>query len=124
MVFCSHQQRRRLSLSHEIENFLYLRSKGYNIFSIGVDNPGIEDHAVMSLAIMEGRTILTFDRDYGELIFKHNFKPKNGVIYFRLDKYKADEPGKILEDLINKKEFDFESALTVVDKNRIRQRIY
>ncbi len=34
----------------------------------------------MTIAINEERTILTFDRDYGELTFKHNYKPEKGVI--------------------------------------------
>ena len=107
-----------------IKSSHYLKSKGFDITSIGADNPSIQDHAVMTIAIREARTILTFDRDYGELIFKHNYKPQKGVIYLRLDEYKADEPGKIIEELINKKEFDFENALTVLDKNGIRQRRY
>lgn len=107
-----------------LKSILYLRNNGFDISSIASDYQGIEDHAVMKLAIKEGRTILTFDKDYGELIFKYNFKPQQGVIYFRLDKYKPDEPGRILEALINKKEFDFARALTVVDKSGIRQRLY
>ena len=78
----------------------------------------------MGIAIKEERIILTFDRDYGELIFKNNHRPKKGVIYLRLDEYKAGEPGKIIEELINKKEYDFDNALTVLDKNGIRQRRY
>jgi predicted nuclease of predicted toxin-antitoxin system len=78
----------------------------------------------MTIAIREQRTILTFDRDYGELIFKYNYKPERGVIYLRLDEYEADEPGKIIEDLINRNEFNFDNALTVLDKNGIRQRGY
>ena len=107
-----------------IKSILYLRSKGFNISSIGTDNPSIQDHAVMTIAIREERTILTFDRDYGELIFKYNYRPTKGVIYLRLDAYKADEPGKIIEDLINKNEFDFDNSLTVLDKSGIRQRKY
>ena len=107
-----------------IKSIHYLKSKGFDITSIGVDNPSIQDHVVMTIAIREVRTILTFDRDYGELIFKHNYKPQKGVIYLRLNEYKSDEPGKIIEELINKKEFDFDNALTVLDKNGIRQRKY
>ena len=107
-----------------IKSILYLKSKGFDISSIGTDIPSIQDHAVMTIAIKEERTILTFDRDYGELIFKNNYKPQGGVIYLRLDEYKADEPGKIIEELINKKEFAFDNALTVLDKNGIRQRKY
>ena len=107
-----------------LKSILYLKSKGFDITSIGTDNPSIKDNVVMGIAIKEERTILMFDRDYGELIFKHNFKPKKGVIYLRLGEYKADEPGKIIEDLINNKEYDFDNALTVLDKNGIRQRKY
>ena len=107
-----------------IKSILYLKRNGFDIISIGIDNPSIQDHAVMTIAIKEQRTILTFDRDYGELIFKYNYKPQRGVIYLRLDEYEADEPGKIIEELINRKEFDFDNALTVLDKNGIRQRRY
>ena len=67
---------------------------------------------------------MTFDRDYGELIFKFNYKPKQGVIYLRLEQYEPDEPSKLIEELIVKNEYNFENALTVVDANGIRQRKY
>jgi predicted nuclease of predicted toxin-antitoxin system len=107
-----------------LKSILYLKSKGFDISSIGTENPSIQDREVMAIAITEDRKILTFDRDYGELIFKHNYKPQKGVIYLRLDNYAADEPGKIIEELIYKKEYDFDNSLTVVDKNAIRQRKY
>jgi predicted nuclease of predicted toxin-antitoxin system len=107
-----------------LKSVLYLKSKGFDVCAIGVDNPGVQDSVVMSIAISEERTILTFDRDYGELIFRHNHKPPKGVIYLRLDEYKPDEPGKIIEELILKNEIDFANALTVFDKNGIRQRKY
>ncbi len=81
----------------------YLKDKGFDIKAIGVDNPSITDKLVMEIAISEERTILTFDRDYGELIFKNNYKPQKGVIYLRLQQYEADEPGKLVEALINNK---------------------
>ncbi len=65
---------------------------------------------------------MTFDRDYGELIY--NYKPRKGIIYLRLNDYKADEPGEITEALIDKKEYEIDNFLTVVDKNTIRQRKY
>ncbi len=57
------------------ENFpkasvLLLRSLGYDITSIGEDNPSISDQSVMEIATAEERIILTFDRDYGELIMQ------------------------------------------------------
>ena len=102
----------------------YLKEKGYDVVSIGMDNPGITDAEIMTIAINEERTIMTFDRDYGELIFRYNYKPQKGVIYLRLDEFKPQEPGMIIEDIITNKEIDFTRALTVVDKNGIRQRKY
>lgn len=107
-----------------LKSILYLRSKGFDIRSIGTDNPSIKDHEVMALAIEEERTILTFDRDYGELIFMYNYHPQKGVIYLRFEEYQPEEPGKVIEELINKNEYDFNNALTVLDKNGIRQRRY
>ncbi len=52
------------------KSIYYLRDKGYDILSIGIDNPSIRDAEIMTIAINEERTILTFDRDYGELIFR------------------------------------------------------
>ena len=78
----------------------------------------------MAIAIAEERTILTFDSDYGELIFRYNYKPEKGVIYLRLDEYDPIEPGLIIEEIITNNQIDFTRALTVVDKNRIRQRKY
>ena len=106
------------------QSIYYLRDKGYDVYSIVIDNPSITDSEIMHIAINEERTILTFDRDYGELIFKHNYKPDKGVVYLRFAEYKPIDPGLIIEELIQNHELDLTRALTVVDKNGIRQRKY
>jgi predicted nuclease of predicted toxin-antitoxin system len=106
------------------KSIYYLRDKGYDILSIGIDNPSIRDAEIMTIAIDEERTILTFDRDYGELIFRHNYKPEKGVIYLRLVEFEPHEPGLIIEEIITNIYIDLSRALTVVDKNGIRQRKY
>ncbi len=57
--------------------------KGYNVRSIDIDNPSIMDFEIMNITINKGRIFLTFDLDYGELIFRYNYKQENGVIYLR-----------------------------------------
>jgi predicted nuclease of predicted toxin-antitoxin system len=89
-----------------------------------MDNPSIMDAEIIAIAISEERTILTFDRDYGEVIFRHNHKPEKGVIYLRLDEYESEQPGRVIEEIITNKEIDLTRALTVVDKNGLRQRKY
>ena len=99
----------------------FLKHPGVGIKSIASDHPGISDEQVMQIAIKEERVILTHDSDYGELIFKHGFKPRAGVVYFRIFDFEPVDPGKLLLDLI-KDEFDFTNRLTVINENSIRQR--
>ena len=107
-----------------LSSVLYLRNKGYDIIYIGNDNPGISDKLVLSIALKQDRTILTFDRDYGELIFLYHIKPLKGIIYLRLSEFSPEEPGHIIESLVKSKGFDPEMKLTVVDRKGIRQRKY
>ena len=107
-----------------VKSVHYLRDKGFDVKSIGLDDPGILDSDVMKIAIDEERTILTFDRDYGELIFRYNNKPEKGVIYLRLDQYEPQEPGLMIEEIITNTDIDLTRTLTVIDKSGIRQRRY
>ena len=111
------------------ENFpfssvLYPRNKGYDIIYVGTDNPSISDRLVLSIALKQDRTILTFDRDYGELIFLYNIKPQRGIIYLRFREFSPEEPGHIIDKLVQTKGVIPDQKLTVVDKKGIRQRKY
>lgn len=101
-----------------------LRRKSINVKSIAIDFSGITDKEVMEIALREDRTILTFDRDYGELIFKFGYKPSAGVILFRWDQFGPNEPGQFLIELLKNSNFDFTKCLTVITRNAIRQRKY
>lgn len=101
-----------------------LEHAGYDIIAVGKDFAGILDSEVIELAMSEHRTIITFDRDYGELIFKRGYKPQAGVIYFRWDEFQPNEPGEYLKELFNSKDIHYEGMLTVIGLDHIRQRKY
>lgn len=101
-----------------------LEKNGFDIKYIGTDCPGITDSEVMNIAINEKRTILTFDRDYGELIFKKAFKPENGIVYLRWVEFQPSQPGEYLTELFNSNTFEFDMKLTVISESSIRQRKY
>jgi len=55
------------------ENFMtagvrLLRAAGLDVTFVAEDAPSIKDWQVMEIAISTNRTILTHDRDYGELV--------------------------------------------------------
>ncbi len=101
-----------------------LASAGYDIKYVGTESAGILDSEVMEMAISEERTILTFDRDYGELIFKRGFKPLKGVIYLRWNDFQPEDPAKFLLELFSEGKIKFEQMLTVIGNTDIRQRKY
>ena len=51
-----------------------LREAGEDVLSVTEDSPGATDEAVIRWARQEGRIVVTFDRDYGELVFHHRLR--------------------------------------------------
>ena len=103
----------------------YLRTLGFDIKSIGLDNPSITDQQVMQIAIRENRIIVTYDSDYGELIFKLGYRPEAGVIFIRIQPNSPVDAARIVEKLIKDGgKITFKRTLTVIDTNGIRQRKY
>ena len=111
------------------ENFPFpsinlLRQSGYEIISISEKLPGISDFEVIEKAKAEGLIILTFDKDYGEIIFKHGHESPPSVVFFR---FKGDSPeiaGKLLTDLLENKKLDVANKFSVIEKENVRQRAY
>ncbi len=101
-----------------------IREAGFDILAISSYFSGILDSEVMKIAIDENRLILTFDRDYGELVFKKGYKPSAGIIYFRWDSFFPEEPGEYFIKLCNESKMQFNNMLTVISKDNIRQRKY
>jgi hypothetical protein len=60
-----------------------LRAIGFDVLAVGEAHPAISDRAVLALARESGRWLITFDRDYGELIFKHGEPPPVGILFLR-----------------------------------------
>jgi predicted nuclease of predicted toxin-antitoxin system len=53
-----------------LQSVRILRQADLEVASVTEDSPGIEDAEVLARAADEQRVILTFDRDYGELIYR------------------------------------------------------
>jgi len=101
-----------------------LRAAGFDVKIVGLEFAGITDREIMETAIREERTIVTFDRHYGELIFRDGYRPPSGVIFLRWRQFGPEDPGKYLAQLLMSTGIDFSHALTVIDEDTIRQRRY
>jgi predicted nuclease of predicted toxin-antitoxin system len=98
-----------------------MRKAGFDVAAIIETSPGITDSEVLHMARQENRVILTFDRDYGELIYKSNRPTPKGVVYFRFLPSTPAEPGRKVLQLIEKK-FPLDNNFTVLERDRLRQR--
>lgn len=99
-----------------------LRELGYSIASVIEDSPGATDADVLVRATNEERIILTFDRDYGELIYRLGMPSPRGVVYFRYVPLTPDEPAQDLLRLLNLEGVSLEGRFTVLERTQVRQR--
>lgn len=108
------------------ENFPYpsfhlLLQHGLDVIHVGTDFPSITDARVLEICREESRILLTFDRDYGDLIFRQKMVPPPGVVYFRIREYTPKTVGIELIDLIAHG-LKAEGQFTVVKETGIKQR--
>ena len=99
-----------------------LRQAGHHVVSIIQEAPGSKDEDILARAHAENLVVLTFDRDYGELIFRHKDALPAGVIYLRFAPSTPAEPGEILLNIIENKSLSLIARFTIVERGRIRQR--
>ncbi len=103
-----------------LASYKLLLASGLDIKHVGIDWPSVLDVNVVEIALSQNRIILTFDSDFGELIFKYGYSAL-GVVYFRLVGILPTEPANILLELIAAN-YPFEKYLTVISASGIRQR--
>lgn len=109
------------------ENFpaasvLRLRAAGHDVVAVIETDPGAKDPVVLSLAAREGRILLTFDRDYGELIYRRGLPAPLGVVHLRFAPADPEQAAEVLLGLGDIVGLTLEGHYTVIDPERIRQR--
>ena len=61
-----------------------LRQAGLDVEWIAEVNPGAADDEVLAHCVSTGRTLLTFDKDFGELAYHRGLPSECGVVLFRI----------------------------------------
>ena len=98
-----------------------LISNNHNVRQASIVFQSNPDEVLLEKASIAGEIILTFDKDFGELIFKKQIPGSYGIILFRLQNYLPTTPAIILLDIL-KSDIQLHNYLTVIDKTKIRQR--
>ena len=61
-----------------------LRATGHDVLWAAETNRRAADPNLLNLATQEGRTLITFDKDFGDLVFLENLPAPFGILLFRL----------------------------------------
>lgn len=97
-----------------------LRKRGHDVVWVLTNAPGItEEEEVLARAKNENRILLTFDKDFGELVFRAGKSASSGVILFRISaktpEYVAETAARVLEY-----RDDWPEHFAVVEDTRVR----
>lgn len=101
-----------------LEIVLSLKQFGIDLTSIKDIKIGMEDEEVLLTAVKENRTLITFDSDFGELIYKHKRNCK-GVLLLKIHPQTVNYILTILKKVLAL-DINFEKSFCVVETHRIR----
>ena len=105
-----------------LEVVQFLIQKGIDIKSISLMSPGVNDESVLHIASQEDRIIITFDKDFGELVFGSRKKSK-GVVLLRIHPQSLEMILQLIQkllSLVSVSKVNLSISFCVVEEHRIR----
>ena len=99
----------------------WLRAQQVDVAWVVEGGRGAADGDVLAQAHREGRVLLTFDRDYGELVFRYGLRCA-GVLLVRLDDIPQAERFDRFRKIWPAVAPDVENHFVVVARKRVRVR--
>jgi predicted nuclease of predicted toxin-antitoxin system len=100
---------------------LQLRADGHDVLWIREAAPGSPDTAVLARAREENRLLITFDKDFGELVFRRGAKASNGIVLFLIAQPSASAIAARVAAILASRE-DWSGNFSVVEESAVRMR--
>lgn len=98
-----------------------LRQVGHQVWYVAELAPSISDEEVLDLANQEEAVLLTFDKDFGDLVYRQR-RISRGVMLIRLHGLPSSRKAELVLMIINQYEADLVNAFTVLTPTKIRIR--
>jgi predicted nuclease of predicted toxin-antitoxin system len=95
------------------------RAAGVELAAVREIAPGSDDEAVVQLSLTEDRVLVTFDKDFGELAFRHGKSASRGVILLRPRLQSPEFLAEFLVKVLSQR-IDWEGHFSVAQEGRIR----
>jgi len=98
-----------------------LKHKYSDTISVIDEMPGAKDREIIERAIEEQRILITNDKDFGELVFRHAFSVR-GVVLLRLKEESWKNKVRVLTKVLEKCEKQLEAHFIVATEGTVRKR--
>ncbi len=99
-----------------------LRNMGHDVLSITETSLGAKDVSVLESAFTQQRILLTFDRDYGELVYLRRLPCPSAIILLRFDPATPEEAGTMVSELLSADNQEIIGFFIVLGRDYIRKR--
>jgi predicted nuclease of predicted toxin-antitoxin system len=97
-----------------------MRAAGHDVVWVLEGPRGLDDPAVLKRAQAEERIVVTFDKDFGELVYSGGADASSGVVLFRITTRSPKEAAdRILRELTTRAG-ELPGHFTVVGDHRVR----
>ena len=100
---------------------LALRQAGHDVLWIREAAPGSSDVAVLKRAREEERLLITFDKDFGELVFRRGQSGSHGVVLLRIAQPSAALLARRVVTILASRT-DWSGHYSVVEEHTVRMR--
>ena len=77
----------------------WLKENGYDVKSVIDIDPRMPDNQILKTAESDLRTVLTMDKDFGELVFKNRQNHK-GVLILRLEDANGEQKQEVIKEIL------------------------
>ena len=96
-----------------------LRLAGHDVAWIRTEAPGSSDREVLHRAQTEGRVLVTFDKDFGELAFRAGLPASSGIVLFRISAPSSFQIARVAVSVLAGRT-DWPGQFSVVEDRRVR----
>ena len=98
-----------------------LQKAGHDVTWVRIMAPGAKDVDVVEWASREGRVVVTFDKDFGDLARTAVLPPTCGIVLFRMPMPSPENVGRRLADELKSRD-DWVGHFSVIEPGRVRMR--
>ncbi len=98
-----------------------LRDRGHDVLAAKESMRGAKDFEILARAQAESRLVVTQDKDFGELAYRHRLPSDCGILLFRLSAADPDSANRRMIEVIESRD-DWYGHFAVATDDRVRLR--